>query len=122
MTGTPKKILVVDDNKVFQKILSKMFKALLGDVDVDIANNGLEALTFLKNNEYEVISMDGNMPKMDGYETTQEIRKTNENVIIIAITAGETQEKFLKAGASDFIQKPFSVDKMEDMLKKHSIW
>jgi len=106
-------ILLVEDNKVnqflAQKLLGKMgFK-------VEIANNGREAIEFLRIKEFNLILMDVQMPEMNGYELTQTIRTSLPNPVnqipVIALTAYasvQEKEKALALGMSDYITKPYS--------------
>jgi PAS domain S-box-containing protein len=106
------KILLVEDNELNQFLA----KTVLNNVGclVEIAQNGIIALDKLKENVFNIILMDLQMPEMDGYETTQYIRtkfeKTVRNIPIIAMTAHALQselERCLKAGMNDYITKPF---------------
>ena len=104
-------LLLVEDNEVNQTVaLSHLMK--LG-YTVDVANNGSEALVAVKQNEYAAILMDCQMPIMDGYEATEEIRKLKgkeSKLPIIAMTAHTMvgdREECLASGMSDYIAKPF---------------
>ena len=91
---------------------------------VDIASNGKEAIEAVKNNTYDLILMDCQLPEMDGYEATKEIRKLEGNkrhTPIIAMTAHALEgdkEKCLMAGMDDYISKPVRKEKLEEVLKK----
>ncbi len=77
-------LLVEDDqklNKLFYTVLSKQ------GFNVHIANNGIEAFNILENNHIDLIISDIMMPKMDGYEFTENVRKINEDIPILMITA-----------------------------------
>ncbi len=105
-------ILLVEDNKTNQMLMN----ALLGNInlDVDVAENGLEAIDMFKKKKYDLILMDENMPKMNGIEATKiilEIEKERgvEHTPIIALTANALatdRAKFLRAGMDEFIPKP----------------
>ncbi len=106
-------ILLVEDNLLNQILAKKVLTNWKWDVDV--ADNGLIAMQKVKNTAYDLILMDIQMPEMDGYEATRQIRKTTtnsskHNIPIIAITAhaisGEA-EKCYNAGMNDYITKPF---------------
>jgi len=85
--------------------------------------DGLEALDYVKNNEVDLILMDINMPRMNGYEATQKIKQMRKDIPIIVQTAmhfdDESDEAF-KAGADDYIAKPIDLKtfmkKMEQFL------
>ena len=106
------KILLVEDNKTNQMLMN----ILLGDLglDIDLAQNGLEAIEKFKEFKYDLILMDENMPKMNGIEATAIIldleKKGNiKHTPIIALTANALvtdRAKFLAAGMDEFISKP----------------
>ena len=103
--------LLVEDNKVNQILGSTLLKQL--GLTVSIASHGYEALELLKNEVFDVILMDCQMPLMDGFEATQCIRSNeeeNEHIPIIALTANAMQgdrERCLAAGMDDYLSKPF---------------
>jgi PAS domain S-box-containing protein len=105
-----RRFLIAEDNEVNQKVMRHVLQKAGGKVD--IACNGLEAISFLKiNHDYSVIIMDLQMPKMDGYAATRYIRNVMRITIpIMAMTAsvlkGE-KEKCLAIGMDDYISKPF---------------
>jgi signal transduction histidine kinase len=105
-------ILLAEDAKVNQIIAVKFLKKW--DIEVDIAENGLEVLEKLKQNKYHLILMDIQMPEMDGYEATEKIRNSGENysnIPILALTAsamGEIQSKVISSGMNDHVTKPFN--------------
>ena len=102
-------ILLVEDNRTNQK-LAKMLLKKLG-CEITLAEDGLIALEVLKENRvFDVILMDCQMPNMDGYECTKEIRKSEKlkDSVIIAMTANAMQgdkEKCLNAGMNDYMTK-----------------
>src|SRR6185312_12040322 len=105
-----KKFLVAEDNEVNQKVIRHVLQKAGGQVD--IANNGLEAIAFLeKNNNYDLIIMDLQMPEMDGYTATKYIRNVlNLAVPIVAMTASALKGEKLKCleiGMNDYLSKPF---------------
>lgn len=105
-------ILLVEDNKTNQMLMN----VLLGDLglEVDLAENGLEAVEKFKENKYDLILMDENMPKMSGIEATKiildlENAKGVKHTPIIALTANALatdRERFLAAGMDEFVSKP----------------
>lgn len=113
------KILVAEDHAVNQML----FKTILENLghEVDIANNGLEAVSAVKLKNYDVIFMDVQMPEMNGYEATIEIRKLGLKVPVIAVTASAVKgekEKCLSVGMSDFLTKPFKKKDIIPVLDK----
>ena len=105
-----KRFLVAEDNEVNQKVIMHVLKKAGGIVD--IANNGLEAINFLKKNDrYDLIIMDLQMPEMDGYNATKYIRTEMKlSIPVIAMTAsvlkGE-KVKCLEIGMNEYLSKPF---------------
>ncbi|MBM9501689.1 response regulator [Leptospira sp. 201903071] len=115
----PLKILLVEDNVINQKIAIRLLSKL--GYSVDTANNGVEALSSLKNQFYQLIFMDIQMPEMDGFETTYHIRKdfTNPNPVIVAMTANAMEgdkEKCIDAGMDAYIAKPIQIQDIESTI------
>lgn len=101
-------LLIVEDNKINQVITRKML--VKKEMTCDIANNGFEAIDKANETNYDCILMDIHMPGMGGTEATIEIRKFNQEVPIIALTAismEDSVEEFINAGCNDIITKPF---------------
>lgn len=117
--------LIVEDNRINQKVASNMLSAL--NIPSDIANNGIEALDILKNNpsKYSVVLMDCQMPKMDGFETTKNIRAGNagsalKNIHIIALTANAIKgdkERCIESGMNNYLLKPLALKNLKEALK-----
>jgi PAS domain S-box-containing protein len=117
------KILVAEDDAINQLYLAGFLKAQ-GWL-VDTASNGLIALEKYKNNTYDLILMDGQMPKMDGFETTQKIRELEitaaekKHIPIIAITGyaiSGDRERFISAGMDDYVSKPIDESKLINII------
>ncbi|WP_100614233.1 tetratricopeptide repeat-containing hybrid sensor histidine kinase/response regulator [Confluentibacter citreus] len=109
ISGSKKyRILVAEDNKINQ-IVTKNLLNKEGYL-CTIANNGLEAIEQIKNNNFDLILMDINMPLMNGNEATMAIRKFNDTIPVIALTAAdieEVKEDHKNIGYDDIITKPF---------------
>lgn len=120
----PLSILLVEDNAVNQLLASRVLLKL-GYEKPGIANNGVEALQVLKEQDYDIVFMDVQMPEMDGLETTRRIRQDlTKQPLIIAMTANAMQgdkEECLQAGMDDYISKPLKMDDLVNMIKKWSI-
>ncbi len=105
-------ILLVEDNRINQMIAMKFLKRW--DASVDIASNGLEAVSMIQEKKYNIVLMDLQMPEMDGYQASYAIRRLNgdyyRSVPIIALTAStfnEVKAGIQKHGLNDIINKPF---------------
>jgi len=119
------KILYAEDNLINQKVTVMMLQKL--GVNCDIAQNGVEAFEMHKNNNYDIILMDMQMPELDGIECTKIIRKYEaENneinpVYILAVTANTFTSDMnicFEAGMNDFISKPFKDTDIKDKIRK----
>ncbi len=113
-------ILVAEDHKVNQML----FKTILENLGhtVTLASNGKEAVEAVKEKKFDIIFMDVQMPEMNGYEATVEIRKRKVSTPVIAVTASAVKgekEKCLAAGMTDFLTKPF---KKRDLLPVLERW
>ena len=115
-----KKILIVDDNKI-NRVVTKRVLQIKG-YQCDVAKDGIEALEMLKTMEFDLILMDINMPKINGFETTKRIRKTNKITPIIALTAVEEdqiKDQIQEAGMNDFIIKPYDLAEFHQIILKN---
>lgn len=112
-------ILVVDDNPTNLLMAQAMIERL--GANAIGATNGKEAIYEFTNNKIDLILMDCQMPVMDGFEATMELRKQKVNIPIIAMTANtayEDQEKCFEAGMNGFIPKPISISQLANDLVK----
>lgn len=117
-----KTILLAEDNYDNQELMKDIFETL--HYEVDIANDGEEALEKWKNNKYDLIILDLHMPKKDGFQVSMEIRALEgqtSRIPIIALTASalaSDRKKCLEFGMDDHISKPIDIDMLEKKLKK----
>ena len=117
-------ILLVEDNIQNQEIACAYLQK--ANISCVIANNGQEALEKIEQDHFDLVLMDMQMPIMDGYETTKNIRvhqnKEIQNIPIIAMTANAMQgdrEKCLESGMDDYISKPIDIYKMFETISKY---
>lgn len=104
-----KKILVIEDEKNIQNIIKEFLES--AKYEVNTADDGLEGINLIQNNNYDLVLLDIMMPKIDGFVVCEMIRK-NSNVPIIILTALTDEESQLKGFdklADDYITKPFSM-------------
>jgi len=115
------KVLVAEDNLMNQKFLSKVLEKL--EVEYTLCDNGEIALAAAKKEVYDLVLMDIQMPKMDGYQTALEIRKLNnqnKEAPIIALTASalvDERNKVLEVGMNEHLSKPFSPDQLKEVIE-----
>lgn len=117
------KILLVEDNKINMLLLKTIIKNVLFEPEFYEIENGLEAVKQFENINPDIIFMDIQMPIMNGYEATKEIRKLDlgKSIPIIAITAGteiEIKENCISAGMNDYISKPIIKRVIEETIIK----
>ncbi len=120
----PLRVLVAEDNRVNQKLMT----ALLGKegYEIALATNGLEAVNLYKQKPFDLILMDMQMPIMDGFQATREIRQlekeTDRHVLIFALTASEDPKEIqgaYTAGVDEVLRKPLNLPALKDILKKY---
>lgn len=116
-----KRILVVEDSITNQMIASRMLETL--NQQVEIACNGLEALQALATRPFDLILMDLQMPEMNGYQATEQIRQQPalRDIPIIAMTANvvtSDKEQCFEVGMNDFLPKPVHVNELQKILVK----
>ncbi len=116
--------LVVDDSAVMRKVLIGAL-ARANIVDVDQASDGVEAVAAAKQQDYQLVLMDWNMPNMLGIDAVREIRALGKTMPIVMVTTEAEKSRVidaLKAGASNYIIKPFEpatiVTKIQELLAK----
>jgi PAS domain S-box-containing protein len=116
------RILLVEDNPVNREVALRMLESF--GCRVDIATNGLEAIQALSRTTYDLILMDCQLPEMDGFQATAEIRRSEgkaRHIPIIAVTAHAMEgdrEECLQAGMDDYLSKPFNRDQLRTTLER----
>jgi CheY-like chemotaxis protein len=115
--------MMAEDNPINQRV-GKLILQRAG-FDIDLVGDGNEALEAHRANPYDVILMDCQMPMMDGFEASRQIRslKAQRQPVIIAVTAnalvGE-RERCMNAGMDDYLSKPFQAEQLVAVVKKWS--
>jgi signal transduction histidine kinase/ActR/RegA family two-component response regulator len=122
INGTAIRVLVVEDNPINQMLVTKVLKNQ--GFETDVAENGKIALEKYSKNNYDIILMDLQMPEMDGYEATCNIRSLpplKRGIPIIAMTAHAIKGEFercMEIGMCDFISKPFNKNELYEKIYK----
>ncbi len=118
------KILVVDDTPMIRNIIKDILMKL-GYNNVKDAENGIHALQRLREEKFDLVFLDWNMPGMQGIDVLRELRKsdTYKNTPVIMVTAEAEKEKVIAAineGVSDYIVKPFKPTTLKDKIE--NVW
>lgn len=113
-------VLVVEDNPSNQILVSMLLKKL--GLEVTMANDGVEGVEEARRRKFDIILMDMQMPRMNGYEATQVLRSEGFMVPIIAVTANAMkgdEEKCLQAGCDAYLSKPIDRKKLAQVLRRY---
>jgi CheY-like chemotaxis protein len=118
------RVLIAEDNVINQKVARGLLLHL--GYDVDVVSNGREVLELLGKSRYDAILMDCQMPEVDGYEATAEIRRreraeAQRAIPIIALTASAIKgdrERCVAAGMDDYVSKPLKLEDIDAALKR----
>jgi CheY-like chemotaxis protein/signal transduction histidine kinase/type III secretory pathway component EscS len=115
------RILLVEDNAINRMLCQRFIKNLNINIEIEIVVNGREALTICSQRKFDLIFMDCQMPVMDGFQATREIRQSplNQTTPIIALTGLDSdneRQACLKAGMNDFITKPFTQEQLNNAI------
>ena len=109
-----KRILIVDDEEIVVRSCLRILSE--EEFDIDVANNGLEALSRVNEKDYDMMILDIMMPKMNGIEVLQRVKETHPDIDVIMITGLneiDTAVKAMKLGAFDYLPKPFDPEELE---------
>ena len=117
-----KKVLVAEDNIINQKLIKRVLEGF--ELNITLADNGEEAFNLRKENEYDLIFMDIQMPVMGGIDATGKIleyekESNSKHIPIVALTANALEgdkEKYLEAGMDNYLSKPIDLDKLNTLL------
>jgi two-component system sensor histidine kinase/response regulator len=120
--GRTIRILLADDNEVNQQVALGLLERY--GHQVDVVANGVEAVAAVERVVYDLVLMDCQMPEMDGFRATQEIRRRRDGrprLPIVAMTAGAMQgdrERCLAAGMDDYVPKPINREKLDQLFRR----
>ena len=115
----PTKVLIVDDEDVIRQMVTRVLKYM--GINSDSAENGFQALEKLKTERFDIIIADIRMPNMDGMELLKIAGTDYPDIDVIIMTAHAARYSFVdvvEAGATDFINKPFSVEEMKAKMER----
>ena len=118
-TGKRPRILLAEDNPATQGLISILLEEM--GFDLTIVDDGQAAIDFLDKEVVDLVLMDGQMPRIDGFIATSHLRAKGIETPIVALTACarvEDEEKCLAAGMNDYLSKPFRQSELRDMLQK----
>jgi len=115
------RVLLAEDNEINQEVACGILSH--AGLEVDVAENGIEALRLLARNDYALVLMDMQMPEMDGLEATRLIREQprHRDLPIVAMTANamaEDRARCLDAGMNDYVSKPINITKLGAVLER----
>lgn len=119
------RVLVVDDSEVNREVAAQALERL--GVEVAFAEDGVEAVEALRDETYDLVLMDGSMPRLDGFEATRRIREEEQSsgrprAVILALTAhviGASAEAWRDAGMDGVVHKPFTLQDLSRALQTH---
>lgn len=123
MMASDARVLITDDNEMNLKVVSNFMK--LFGIKAFVCSSGEETIKLMRDNTYDILFLDHMMPKMDGIETLEILKKENlipEQTVVIALTANAVvgaKEQYLSAGFNDYLSKPIEIKALEKMLKKY---
>ena len=124
---TNKKILLVEDDSNFGRILKEYLS--INNYNVDLASNGIEGYEKFNRSEYDLCILDVMMPYKDGFTLAKEIREKNDHIPIMFLTAKTLKDDVLKGykvGADDYLTKPFDSEillaKIKSLFSRKSLY
>lgn len=111
------KVLVVDDEKLIRDVIKEYL--MLENYEIKEAENGIDAVSIAKNEDFDIIIMDIMMPKMDGYSACREIKAVKDIPFIFLSARGEEYDKLIgfDLGIDDYVTKPFSPKELVARIK-----
>jgi len=110
-----KKILIVDDNEDILEFISRALKKFYKNVKIETITEGFIAGKRIAEFKPDLLILDIRLPGMDGFEVLKHLQKENLKILVItAYSSKETKEKILKAGADEYLIKPFTVEQLKE--------
>ncbi len=121
-TGHTMSILIVDDNRINQVVTRRILEKK--NFNCGVAGDGITAVKKVREENFDLVLMDLNMPGLTGFEATKEIRKFNNGIPIVALTAVEVEEvreEIKSAGMNDIIVKPYDVEQFYQIIYRNLV-
>lgn len=120
-----KKVIIAEDSSVIQNLTKKILQ--IQNFEITSVKNGVEVLEMMEKENFDLILMDINMPKMDGMDCSRTIRALKDpakaNIPILAVTGNArnyTLADFKDAGINEFVPKPLNFDVLVELVKKYT--
>ena len=116
MPTAKKRILIVDDEPLIVEVLSEHFKA---DYEIETATNGTDALAAVLRQRPDLMLLDINMPRMNGVEVLKDVKKIDDTIAVLMVSANEQVSlaaDALKSGAFGYVPKPFDFRYLDHMV------
>jgi len=110
-----KRILIADDERALGLLLMSALNK--GDYEIDVVENGVEAISHMEIKPYDLVISDYMMPKMDGLELTKRIRSKYGSTPILIVTGNGPVNDLLESGATACIEKPFSLLEIKNIVR-----
>jgi len=110
-----KRILIADDEEIVRNLLAETLKPY--GYEIDVVENGVEAMSHIDKKSYDLVITDYMMPKMDGLELTRKIKAKYPSTPILVITGKGPVHDLLKSGAAACIMKPFKISELQNMVE-----
>ncbi|OQY07640.1 MAG: hypothetical protein B6I25_01305 [Planctomycetales bacterium 4572_13] len=114
------KVLVAEDNPSNQKLIAILLQRM--GLEVILADDGIEAVAQCGEHAFDIILMDMQMPNMNGYDTTRQLRSQGVRTPIIAVTANAMtgdEKKCIDVGCDGYLSKPIDRNKLEDLVSRY---
>ena len=116
------RILIVEDDELNQEVIKELVKLLYPEIDIELANNGKEALEKLQNFDFNLILSDIDIPEVNGIDLMKMIKEKKKSLPVIAFTAFAVvgdRERLLLEGFDDYISKPVELEELKRVLDKY---
>jgi len=110
-----KRILIADDEKAVRMLLADVLKLL--NYEIDMVENGAEAISHIDRRSYDLIITDYMMPEMNGLELTRRVKAKYPSIPILVVTGNGPVEDFMKSGATSCISKPFNIFQLKEIVR-----